>query len=95
MFYNYIEVKAFVEDVSPALLATIEQEFEKVSKMDPPQPTKAPTGAVRFLFENASNECNFDLLFFSLVQQLILETMEVPALMLSNHCSLALIFRGH
>ncbi|KAI7908148.1 armadillo-type protein [Cokeromyces recurvatus] len=36
------EIKSFVEDVSPALLATIEQEFEKVSKMDPPQPTKAP-----------------------------------------------------
>ncbi|GAA5800421.1 hypothetical protein HPULCUR_005851 [Helicostylum pulchrum] len=34
------EVKSFVEDVSPALLATIESEFEKVSKMDPPQPTK-------------------------------------------------------
>lgn len=34
------EVKSFVEDVSPALLANIEAEFEKVSKMDPPQPTK-------------------------------------------------------
>lgn len=34
------EVKSFVEDVSPALLANIESEFEKVSKMDPPQPTK-------------------------------------------------------
>lgn len=36
----FSEVKSFVEDVSPALLATIESEFEKVSKMDPPQPTK-------------------------------------------------------
>lgn len=43
-----IEVKSFVEDVSPALLATIEQEFERVSKMDPPQPTKAPAGSVSF-----------------------------------------------
>jgi hypothetical protein len=43
-----IEIKSFVEDVSPALLATIEQEFEKVSKMDPPQPTKAPAGSVSF-----------------------------------------------
>ncbi|KAI9483394.1 MAG: armadillo-type protein [Benjaminiella poitrasii] len=41
------EVKSFVEDVSPALLATIEQEFERVSKLDPPQPTKAPKGSVR------------------------------------------------
>ncbi|KAF1797536.1 armadillo-type protein, partial [Mucor lusitanicus] len=40
------EVKSFVEDVSPALLATIEQEFERVSRLDPPQPTKAPAGAV-------------------------------------------------
>ncbi|OAD02874.1 hypothetical protein MUCCIDRAFT_142534 [Mucor lusitanicus CBS 277.49] len=39
------EVKSFVEDVSPALLATIEQEFERVSRLDPPQPTKAPAGA--------------------------------------------------
>ncbi|KAL9553831.1 hypothetical protein MBANPS3_003097 [Mucor bainieri] len=38
------EVKSFVEDVSPALLATIEQEFERVSRLDPPQPTKAPSG---------------------------------------------------
>lgn len=41
-----VEVKSFVEDVSPALLATIEQEFERVSRLDPPQPTKAPAGAV-------------------------------------------------
>ena len=33
-------VKSFVEDVSPALMANIEAEFEKVSKLDPPQPTK-------------------------------------------------------
>jgi cytoskeleton-associated protein 5 len=44
----YVEIKSFVEDVSPALLATIEQEFEKVSKMDPPQPSKAPVGSVSF-----------------------------------------------
>ncbi|KAI8994916.1 armadillo-type protein [Pilobolus umbonatus] len=40
------EVKAFVEDVSPALLATIESEFERVANLDPPQPSKAPTEAV-------------------------------------------------
>lgn len=46
-----IEVKSFVEDVSPALLATIESEFEKVSKMDPPQPTKgAGVGGVSLSF---------------------------------------------
>ncbi|KAI9279535.1 armadillo-type protein [Sporodiniella umbellata] len=36
------EVKSFIDDVSPALLANIETEFEKVSKMDPPQPSKGP-----------------------------------------------------
>ncbi|KAI8882635.1 ARM repeat-containing protein [Backusella circina FSU 941] len=36
------EVKSFVEDVSPALLANIEAEFERVSKLDPPQPSRAP-----------------------------------------------------
>lgn len=40
-----------MEDVSPALLATIESEFEKVSKMDPPQPTKgAGVGGVSLSF---------------------------------------------
>ncbi|KAI8099122.1 armadillo-type protein [Halteromyces radiatus] len=34
------EIITFVQDVSPALMATIESEFEKVSKLDPPQPTK-------------------------------------------------------
>lgn len=34
------EVKSFVQDVSPALLATIEAEFDKVASMEPPQPTK-------------------------------------------------------
>lgn len=34
------EVKSFVQDVSPALLATIEAEFDKVGSMEPPQPTK-------------------------------------------------------
>ncbi|KAI8334829.1 armadillo-type protein [Chlamydoabsidia padenii] len=34
------EIITFVQDVSPALMANIESEFEKVSKMDPPQPTK-------------------------------------------------------
>lgn len=38
-----------MEDVSPALLATIESEFEKVSKMDPPQPTKG-NAMVSFFF---------------------------------------------
>lgn len=40
------EIKSFVEDVSPALMALIEQEFEKVSKLDPPQPTKTSKGLV-------------------------------------------------
>jgi cytoskeleton-associated protein 5 len=40
--YAIIEIITFVQDVSPALMANIENEFEKVSKMDPPQPTKAP-----------------------------------------------------
>lgn len=35
-----IEIATFVQDVTPALLATIESEFEKVSKSDPPLPTK-------------------------------------------------------
>lgn len=39
-------MKSFVEDVSPALLATIESEFEKVAKMDPPQPTKGDVDMV-------------------------------------------------
>jgi len=47
--WYHVEVKSFVEDVSPALLATIEQEFERVSRLDPPQPTKAPAGAVSLL----------------------------------------------
>ncbi|CAO3632931.1 unnamed protein product [Cunninghamella echinulata] len=35
------EIITFVQDVSPALMANIEAEFEKASKLDPPQPTKA------------------------------------------------------
>lgn len=34
------EVKSFVQDVSPALLATIEAEFDKVASMEPPKPSK-------------------------------------------------------
>ncbi|KAI8071463.1 armadillo-type protein [Gongronella butleri] len=33
-------ILSFVQDVSPALMANIEAEFEKVSKEDPPQPTR-------------------------------------------------------
>lgn len=39
---NCAEVKSFVQDVSPALMANIEAEFDKVAQMEPPQPTKAP-----------------------------------------------------
>ncbi|KAG1428216.1 hypothetical protein G6F58_000673 [Rhizopus delemar] len=34
------EIKSFIENVNPALLTIIETEFERVSKLDPPQPTK-------------------------------------------------------
>ncbi|ORZ13461.1 armadillo-type protein [Absidia repens] len=37
------DIIAFVQDVSPALMTNIENEFEKVSKMDPPKPTKTST----------------------------------------------------
>lgn len=36
-----IEVKSFVQDVNPTLLATIEAEFAKVADMEPPKPPKA------------------------------------------------------
>lgn len=42
-------MKSFIEDVSPALLANIETEFERVSKLDPPQPTKGPVTTVMSL----------------------------------------------
>ncbi|RUS19776.1 armadillo-type protein [Endogone sp. FLAS-F59071] len=35
------EVKSFVQDVNPTLLATIEAEFAKVADMEPPKPPKA------------------------------------------------------
>lgn len=38
--YSFAEVKSFVQDVTPALLANIEAEFDKVAQMDPPQPTR-------------------------------------------------------
>ncbi|KAI7849124.1 armadillo-type protein [Circinella umbellata] len=34
------EIKSFVQDVTPALMANIEAEFDKVAQMDPPQPTR-------------------------------------------------------
>ncbi|KAI9315486.1 armadillo-type protein [Dichotomocladium elegans] len=34
------EIKSFVQDVAPALLANIEAEFDKVAQMDRPQPTR-------------------------------------------------------
>ncbi|CAO3629819.1 unnamed protein product [Cunninghamella blakesleeana] len=37
------EIISFVQDVSPALMANIEAEFEKASKLGPPQPTKGIT----------------------------------------------------
>ncbi|KAL1917720.1 uncharacterized protein VTP21DRAFT_3554 [Calcarisporiella thermophila] len=37
------EIKSFVTDVNPTLLATIEAEFEKVGGMEPPQPTRVST----------------------------------------------------
>ncbi|KAG0164625.1 Microtubule-associated protein, microtubule dynamics during spindle orientation [Apophysomyces sp. BC1034] len=37
-----LEVKSFVQDVTPALMATIEAEFDKVAEMEPPKPTKGP-----------------------------------------------------
>lgn len=43
------EVKSFVQDVSPALLANIEAEFEKVSKMDPPQPSRTTVSPLDYL----------------------------------------------
>ncbi|KAF7730601.1 Microtubule-associated protein, microtubule dynamics during spindle orientation [Apophysomyces ossiformis] len=39
------EVISFVQDVTPALMATIEAEFEKVAKMEPPKPTKGAAEA--------------------------------------------------
>ncbi|KAG1588318.1 hypothetical protein G6F48_005356 [Rhizopus delemar] len=34
------EIKSFIGNANPALLTIIETEFERVSKLDPPQPTK-------------------------------------------------------
>ncbi|KAI9254442.1 armadillo-type protein [Phascolomyces articulosus] len=34
------EVKSFVQDVTPALMANIEAEFDKVAQMEPPTPTR-------------------------------------------------------
>ncbi|KAI9004872.1 armadillo-type protein [Phycomyces nitens] len=43
------EVKSFVQDVTPALMAIIDTEFDKVAQMEPPKPTRAaaedPPGA--------------------------------------------------
>ncbi|RUO96555.1 hypothetical protein BC936DRAFT_141846 [Jimgerdemannia flammicorona] len=39
-----LEVKSFVQDVNPTLLAAIEAEFAKVAEMEPPKPTKATVG---------------------------------------------------
>jgi cytoskeleton-associated protein 5 len=43
------EVKSFVEDVSPALLANIEAEFDRVAKLDPPQPTRGPNNVSKMI----------------------------------------------
>jgi cytoskeleton-associated protein 5 len=45
------EVKSFVEDVSPALLANIEAEFDRVAKLDPPQPTRGPNNVSKIMDE--------------------------------------------
>ncbi|ORX54518.1 ARM repeat-containing protein [Hesseltinella vesiculosa] len=39
------EIITFVQDVSPALMANIEAEFDKVAKLDPPMPTKGAVAA--------------------------------------------------
>ncbi|CAO3595984.1 unnamed protein product [Absidia cylindrospora] len=46
------DIIAFVQDVSPALMTNIENEFEKVSKMDPPKPTKT-TSALKAKASNS------------------------------------------
>lgn len=50
--YYLLEIITFVQDVSPALMANIEAEFEKASKLDSPQPTKGLT-AVSILYSQS------------------------------------------
>jgi hypothetical protein len=85
-----------VEDVSPALLATIESEFEKVSKMDPPQPTKGAVTAIVSLFIQFSITYNhIDLSLNSLAEEetMIEVLMLVPVTMQLNHFFLVSIFQ--
>lgn len=48
------EVKSFVQDVTPALLANIEAEFDKVAQMEPPQPTRTSVSTHYIIIVNKS-----------------------------------------